>query len=66
MCRVLDVVKVAVFGGSLNAELSPQLSEKGGEELRVMVLTSTGKLLFWTEMFPQLTRYVVNIHTVES
>lgn len=56
MFRILDVTKVSVFGGELNPEVDQKLSSKGGKELKVMLLTSTGKVLLWQENFPQFTR----------
>lgn len=47
---------MAVFGGELSAGLDPKLRSRGGEELRVLVLTSSGRILLWHESFPQLTR----------
>lgn len=59
MFRILDVVKVSVFGGDLNPDVDQKLSAKGGKELKVMALTSTGRILLWQESFPQFTRYFV-------
>ncbi|XP_046673434.1 inhibitor of Bruton tyrosine kinase isoform X1 [Homalodisca vitripennis] len=56
--RMLDAVKVSVFGGELNADVDPKLSAKGGEELKVMVLNSLGNIFLWQESFPTLTRCI--------
>uniref|UniRef100_A0A1B6MEM7 BTB domain-containing protein n=1 Tax=Graphocephala atropunctata TaxID=36148 RepID=A0A1B6MEM7_9HEMI len=56
--KILDAVKLSVFGGELNAEADQKLSAKGGEELKVMVLNSSGNVLLWQESFPTLTRCI--------
>uniref|UniRef100_A0A1B6DWT5 BTB domain-containing protein n=1 Tax=Clastoptera arizonana TaxID=38151 RepID=A0A1B6DWT5_9HEMI len=57
--RLLNIVKVAVVGGDLNAQLeNKEIFEKGGEELKILVLMKSGHLLFWQESYPQLTRCI--------
>lgn len=60
--RQLNILKTVVVGGHLNSKVSNELLvEKGGNELKVVVLTNVGDLLFWQESHPQLTRCIYNL-----
>lgn len=59
----MNVTKTVVIGGHLNSKVSSDLLvEKGGNELKVLVLTSVGNLLLWQESHPQLTRCIYNVN----
>ncbi|XP_066994710.2 inhibitor of Bruton tyrosine kinase [Anabrus simplex] len=61
--KQLDVVKVAVVGGHLDSKVDNSiLMDQKGEQLKVAVLTSTGKLLLWQESTQQLTRCLFNLN----
>lgn len=61
--RQLNVVKVMVVGGHLNPKLSNDiLVEKGGNELKVLVLLTTGNLYLWQESWPQLSRCIYSLN----
>lgn len=53
-----DIASISVIGGHLSPShaLSHTLKEKGGDHLRILVLTSDGLLFVWTESTPQLVR----------
>ncbi|CAG2065302.1 unnamed protein product, partial [Timema podura] len=61
--RQLNVAQVCVIGGTLDSQLDASvLMDRGGEQLRVVVLTKTGKLLLWQESSLQLTRCVFTLN----
>lgn len=52
-----------MIGGHLNAKMSSDiLVEKGGNELKVLVLQSTGNIHIWQETYPQVTRCIFNLN----
>ncbi|XP_063243097.1 inhibitor of Bruton tyrosine kinase [Bacillus rossius redtenbacheri] len=61
--RQLDVEKVEVVGGHLDSRLDAGvLMDRGGQQLRVLVLTKAGKLQLWQESSLQLTRCIFNLN----
>ncbi|XP_075218309.1 inhibitor of Bruton tyrosine kinase [Lycorma delicatula] len=61
--RKLNVAKVVVSGGQLNAKADNKiLMDQGGEDLMIVVLTTIGKIFIWLESIPQLTRCSYSIH----
>nr|CAD7404847.1 unnamed protein product [Timema cristinae] len=61
--RQLNVAQVGVIGGTLDSQLDAStLMDRGGEQLRVAVLTKTGKLLLWQESSLQLTRCIFTLN----
>lgn len=52
-----------MVGGQLNAKMSSDiLVEKGGNELKVLVLQSAGNICIWQETYPQVTRCIFNLN----
>lgn len=59
----MNIDKIVVVGGHLNSKVSSDLLvEKGGNELKVLVLHTTGNLLLWHESWPQLSRCIYNLN----
>lgn len=61
--KILNVAKIVVSGGHLNAKADNKiLMDRGGEDLQIVVLTTIGKIFIWLESVPQLTRCNLSIH----
>lgn len=61
--RLLDVVKVVVVGGHLDSRVDTNrtLIERGGDQLRIAVLTKSGKLFLWQESSQQMLRCIFSM-----
>lgn len=60
--KQLNIQKVAVIGGHLDAKLDVSvLKEKGGHELTIFILNKTGQVLLWRESSTQLVKCSFNL-----
>ncbi|XP_067126093.1 inhibitor of Bruton tyrosine kinase [Centruroides vittatus] len=60
--RQLEIRKLSVVGGHLDAQCeAASVKEGGGFELRIVILTRSGKIFLWRESYPVLRRCLFNI-----
>lgn len=60
--KQLPAKKVCVVGGHLDHKVSPNhLKEKGGDELKILLLTKTNKLFLWQESKLQFIRCIFSL-----
>ncbi|XP_076032976.1 inhibitor of Bruton tyrosine kinase isoform X2 [Oratosquilla oratoria] len=61
--KMQGVVKVACEGGHLDTRVDVNgIREKGGSELKILVLLSSGFLFLWSEQFPYLRQCFFNLN----
>lgn len=58
----MNIMSVAAIGGHLDFKCDPaMLKERGGTELKILLLTKYGKVFLWTESNPHLTRCLFSL-----
>lgn len=60
--RQLEIQKLSVVGGHLDSHCEPASTKEGNSiELRIIILTKSGKIFLWRESYPHLRRCIFNI-----
>lgn len=50
--RLLGIEKISAFGGHLSSDIISEV----GEDLKVLILTTKGTIIFWEESVPHLMK----------